>query len=156
MRINTRILVFLIAILLLPESVLCCTCVYGSLKDRYRRAEAVFVGGFYDFEESEKPNIQNYRDGLPVLLVKRQWKGIQKELVAVDFDFPQKSGGTCPVFYRFEDAVDYLVFAYGKDLRVTVECSDTQKLTTTYGNVHKEISKLDSRWFRFKGWIWPF
>lgn len=156
MQIVTRAVIFLVAILFLPSSVLCCSCVYGSLKDRYRRAEAVFVGGIYDFEENEKPSIQNYQEGLPVLLVKRKWKGVKKELVAVDFDFPQGPSGTCPRLYNFKENVDYLVFAYGKDLRVNVECSDTQELAAKYNNVNEEISKLNSRWFRFKTWAWPF
>lgn len=157
MAVKIRSVVALFAIVLLPVSGVACTCVFDSLKDRFLRAEAVFVGGLYDFEESEKAEIQNFNEGLPVLWVKKRWKGIHKELVAIDFDFPKGSGGsTCPFFYQFEPKSDYLIFAYGKDLKVAVECSDTQMLTTTYNNVHKEISRLDSKWFRLKARVWPF
>lgn len=91
-----------------------CTCVLDDLSKRFRKADAVFVGEIYEYEAEEVPKIQNYKEGLPVLLVNKSWKGIKKELVAIDFgDFP-KSSGTCPIFYKFEEDKEYLVFAYGK------------------------------------------
>lgn len=124
-----------------------CTCVTEGVSKRFKKAKAVFVGSIYDYEDEEIPEIENYKKGLPVLLVKKSWKGIKNELVAVDFNFPEKMG-MCPQLYQFEEDVDYLVFAYGKDLKVKVECSDTQKLEPKYNETIKDISKLDSFWFR--------
>lgn len=133
-----------------------CTCVDGPLDKRFRRAKAVFVGGLYDHEDDDIPRIQNYRKGLPVLLVRRSWKGVKSELVAVDFEFPLGASGNCPLFYRFEESTDYLVFAYGPHLKVTVECSDTHPLTSEYTSVNWDIKRLDSFWFRFRSRVFPF
>lgn len=126
-----------------------CTCVLDKLSKRFRKADAVFVGHIYDYDDEDIPKIQNYKKGLPVLLVKKSWKGIKNEFVAIYFeDFPN-SVGTCPILYNFEEEKDYLVFAYGKELKVEVECSDTRALKAEYNNTTKEISRLDSFWFRF-------
>ncbi len=133
-----------------------CTCVNGSLSKRFKKAEAVFIGKITDFEDKDRPNIQNYQEGLPVLRVVKSWKGVKKENIAIDFaDFP-KSSGTCPILYRFEDDKEYLVFAYGKELKVEVECSDTRLLKAEYDYTTKEISRLDNFWFRFWTKINPF
>lgn len=136
-------------------SVFGCSCVDSPLSKRYREAEAVFVGGIYELEKDDIPKVQNYREGLPVLLVKRSWKGIRQELVAVDFDFPPKLS-SCPLLMKFEEGVDYLVFAYGKDFAVRAECSDTHKLSGKYDKTIRDMSALDSFWFRFKTKVWPF
>jgi hypothetical protein len=124
-----------------------CSCVNDLLSRRFKKAEAVFVGGVYDYEDEDIPKIQNYKEGLPVLLVKKSWKGIKKELVSVDFNLPKKPGA-CPELYSFDEDADYIVFAYGKELKVEVQCSDTQKLKPEYDETIKEILKLDSFWFR--------
>jgi len=127
-----------------------CTCVLDDLSKRYRKADAVFIGRIYDYDDEDIPKIQNYKKGLLVLLVKKSWKGVKKEFIAIDFeDFP-KSVGTCPILYNFEEGKDYLVFAYGKELKVEVECSDTRVLKGEYEYTTKEISRLDSFWFRFR------
>lgn len=144
---------FLMLLLVVPS--IGCSCVDSPLKERFRNATAVFVGGLYDIDEGDKPNVQNYRDGTPVLLVKRSWKGIGKELVAIDFDFP-KQIGACPLLDHFDEGVDYLVFAYGKDLEIRAQCSDTHKLTNEYTGINRDMRRLDSFWFRFGARVWPF
>lgn len=152
---STDIIRAIALIVFLGSAAFGCTCVDGPLARRYREAKAVFVGGLYEFENEEIPKIQNYRDGLPVLLVKRSWKGVNRELIAVDFDFPTRLG-SCPLLTKFEDGIDYLVFAYGKNMAVRAECSDTRKLTTEYRQINRDRSRLDSSWFRLKAKIWPF
>lgn len=129
--------------------ILGCTCVLDSLSKRYKKAEAVFIGKIdKDIPENDS-KIQNAKEGLPVLEVVKSWKGVKKEYIAIDFaDFP-KSSGTCPILYTFEEDKEYLVFAYGKDLKVEVECSDTRHLKAEYDYTTREISKLNSFWFRF-------
>ena len=137
-------------------TVFSCTCVNSPLAKRFKKAEAVFIGKIADVKNEDPANIQNYREGLPVLSVAKSWKGVKKENVAVDFaDFP-KSTGTCPILYSFEKDKEYLVFAYGKDLKVEVECSDTRALEAKYDYTTKEISRLDSFWFRFRAKLNPF
>lgn len=127
-----------------------CTCVLDDLSKRYRKAQAVFVGKIADVEDGDKKNIQNYKEGLPVLYVVKSWKGVKKEYVAIDFeDFP-KSVGTCSILYKFDEDKEYLVFTYGKEFKVEVECSDTRALKAEYNDTAKEISRLDNFWFRSK------
>lgn len=155
MKFCFRVLLF---VFLLNSSYLtgyACTCVNADLSKRFKKAEAVFVGEVYEFEDADIPKIQNYQEGLPVLLVSKSWKGVKKELIAVDFNF-KDFGGNCPALMKFEEDAEYLVFAYGKDLKVEVECSDTQKLQAKYDGTVREISKLNSFWFRFWSRYKPF
>ena len=134
-----------------------CTCIVSPLSKRFKKAEAVFIGKIAKDIPQNKAEIQNAKDGLPVLEVVKVWKGIKKEFVAIEFaDFP-KSSGTCPILYRFEEDKEYLVFAYGKGLKVEVECSDTRPLKAEYLDyTGREISKLNNFWFRFWTKVNPF
>src|SRR5688500_9426295 len=118
-----------LSMLAFSDSATACTCTESPLTKRFRKAEAIFVGRVPEDPSDPGTNIQNYKKNLPVLEVVKAFKGVRKEYVAVDFDLEgATSGGTCPWFYKFEKDEEYLVFAYGKELKVIVECSDTQKL----------------------------
>lgn len=117
----------------------------------------MFIGQIADIKSEPIANIQNYKEGLTVLDVKKSWKGVKKEFIAIDLDFDDATtGGMCSLLYKFEQDQEYLVFAYEKEkeLKVTVECSDTRKLESKYDWTAKEISKLDSFWFRTKSRLW--
>lgn len=150
--------VLVLCISFFTESAFACTCIINSLSKRFRKAEAVFVGTFGEYENESTSDVQNFKKGLPILEVKKAWKGIKKEYVAVDFDFEGATGGGvgCPWFYRLEKEKDYLIFAYGKELKVLVECSDSRELTAKYDWTSEELGKLDSFWFRTKARLWPF
>ena len=135
-------------------AVFSCTCVSDSLSKRFKKAKVIFVGELTDYEKSDIPNIQNYRESLPVLYVVRAWKGIKKEYIAVDFD--SEFSANCPTFDMFEKDKQYLVFAYGKELKVTRICSDTRAIRDEYDWTIREISKLNSSWFRFWAKANPF
>ena len=90
-----------------------------------------------------------------VLFVEESFKGVRKEFVAVDIDMTGFSGA-CPSLSRLEEDTDYLIFAYGKELKIQAECSDSRELKAGYGEVIKQISKLDSFWFRTRARVWPF
>ncbi|MEJ7848193.1 MAG: hypothetical protein WKF92_08915 [Pyrinomonadaceae bacterium] len=147
--------VLVLCIIFFAEPAFACTCVLNSLSKRFRKAEAVFVGSFGDYKDESTSDVQNFRKGLPILEVKKAWKGVKKEYVAVDFDFEGATGG-CPWFYRLEKGKEYLIFAYGKELKVSVECSDSRELTAKYDWTSEELGKLDSFWFRTKARLWPF
>ena len=133
-----------------------CTCVITPLSKRFKKAEAVFIGKIAEDVPENDSEIQNAKNGLPVLEVIKSWKGIRKDYVAVDFaEFPNSSG-TCPVLYYFEEDQEYLIFAYGKDLKVEVQCSDTRPLRARYNETTEEISKLNSLWFRSWAKLNPF
>lgn len=71
-------------------NVFSCSCVLGDLSKRFKKAEAVFIGRIADVEDGDRANIQNYREGLPILEVIKSWKGVKKEYIAIDFaDFPK-------------------------------------------------------------------
>ncbi len=145
-----------LAVFFFSEAVSACTCVNDKLSKRFRKANAVFVGSLADRELYESPqNVQNYKDGRFVLFVNKAFKGISKEFVAVDMDF---TGFTtnCPWLDKFDEDKDYLVFAYEKDLKVRVSCSDTMPLRAAYDSTVKDIGRLDSFWFRTKVRLWPF
>ena len=146
----------LVVILAASTSAIACTCVNDPLAKRFRKAEAIFVGTLAYEELYEKPEkVQNYKDGLWVLLVKESFKGVRKEYVAIDLDMTHFSGA-CPSLTRLDDDRDYLIFAYGKDLKVRAECSDSRELKAEYNETTREISKLDSFWFRTRARLWPF
>lgn len=106
--------------------------------------------------ENPSASIQNYKDDFWVFQVKKSWKGIEKEYVAVDLDTSHASpGGTCP-WLMPEKKKDYLIFAYGTQLKVVVECSDSRQLTDKYDWTTEEISRLNSFWFRTKARLWRF
>ena len=150
--------ILVLCIIFLAESALACTCVVNSLSKRFRKAEAVFVGSLADYEDGLTSNIQNFKEGIPILKIKKAWKGVKREYVAVDFDFDGATGGGagCTWFYQFKKDKDYLIFAYGKGLRVTVECSDSRELKAKYDWTTEELGKLDSFWYRTKARLWPF
>src|SRR5688572_19095462 len=126
-----------------------CTCVFSPLSKRFKKADAVFIGKIAEDIPENNAEIQNAKEGLPILEVVKAWKGIKKEYVAINFDDFPKSSGNCSILYRFEEDKEYLIFAYGKDLKVEVECSDTRPLTDKYDHTMREISKLNDFWFRF-------
>jgi len=114
------------------------------------------VGSLADEDHYESPqNVQNYKDGLLVLFVEQSFKGVRKEFVAVDIDMTDFSG-SCPSLTRLKEDADYLIFAYGKELKIRAECPDSRELKAGYSDVIKQISKLDSFWFRTKARLWPF
>ena len=154
---HARIVLLAIAILM-PGVVTAraCSCVLSSLKNRFRNAEAVFVGRTVTVKPSGNSEIQNYSADMITFEVIKSWKGISKEYVSIDLDIPQMIGTTCPTLFQFDPEKEYLIFAYGQDLKVNTVCSDTRPLTSSYDWTAKEISKLNSRWFRFKARVWPF
>ncbi len=147
--------VLLFAFLLCAESTFACTCVIDSLSKRFRKADAVFVGRLTDYEGEPTSNIQNFKPGLWVLEVKRSFKGIKQDFVAIDLDMEDFSGA-CPSLTRLDDDVDYLVFAYGKGLKIHAECPDTRPIKPEYNLTIREISRLENFWFRTKARLWPF
>lgn len=155
MRKAIRILLFIFLFSFGNIAVFPCSCVSDSLSKRFKKAKAVFIGEMADFEDKDIPNIQNYREGLSVLYVVRAWKGVKKEYIAVDFN-DEFSSGNCSILYRFEEDKQYLVFAYGKELKVERVCSDTRAIRDEYDWTIKEISQLNSFWFRFWAKIKPF
>lgn len=143
-------------ILLATSPGLACTCVHTPLSKRFKKADAIFIGKLADDEPEDTRLIQNYSDGLFVFEVVKSWKGIKKEYVSIGLgEFP-KSAGNCQLLYHFDEDAEYLVFAYGKDLEVEVECSDTRPLRPSYDYTTREIAKLDSFWFRFFSRMRPF
>ena len=140
------------------ESAIACTCVHQKLSKRFRKAEAVFVGTPVYVDENDPgqvKSIQNFKKGLSMLKVKKSWKGVKSETIAVELDF-NTYGGNCPNLTRFEVDEDYLIFAYGKDLKVTVGCPDSAKITKGSEYPHNEMKRLDRFWFRLWARIKPF
>jgi hypothetical protein len=145
-----RISLFFSLVFFSFTAALACSCVLNPLSKRFKKAEAVFIGKYAEEIPEDNNEIQNAKDGLPVLEVVKAWKGVKKEYIAIDFaEFP-KSVGNCLPFYRFEEDKEYLVFAYGKDLKVETVCSDTRPLTAGYDYTTEEISRLNNFWFRFR------
>lgn len=122
-----------------------CSCIIYSLSKRFNDANAVFVGK-HVFAPADTEKVQNYSEEFAVFEVLQSWKGVHNDFVAVRIDFPDRAG-TCSIFTPQEN-VQYLVFAYGIDLRVQTVCSDTLPLTDSNGT-KQEISQLNSFWFRF-------
>jgi hypothetical protein len=147
-----------ILLLVMSEAANACTCTVNSLSKRFRKADVIFVGRLSIEPDEPSTNIQNYAKELPVLEVVKAFKGVKKEYVAVGFDFDGATGGggSCPWFYKFEKDEEYLVFAYGRGLKVIVECSDTRPLQAKNDDVTEQISRLDSFWFRTEARVWPF
>ena len=92
-------------------------------------------------------SIQNFKKGLSILKVLKSWKGAKSETIAVELDFTGY-GGNCPALTGFEVDEDYLIFAYGKDLKVTVECPDSARITSENEYPRNEMKRLDRFWFR--------
>ena len=87
--------------------------------------------------------------------VEESFKGVEKEFIAVDIDLTGISA-SCPSLTRLEEDKDYLIFAYGRELKFRADCPDSLELTAGYNDAVKQISKLDSFWFRTKARLWPF
>ena len=153
MRDVLRLIFLLVTTVFCSVQVYACTCEVESLSKRFRRAEAVFIGQLVGFQTETRTDIQNFKDGLPVLEVKQSWKGIEKKFVAVSFDF-RTAGANCPFFSEFAMNRDYLVFAYGRELRVYSGCPDTKPVGVGY--TEKEAKRLSNFWFRTRARVWPF
>ena len=150
-----QIFIFFLLFSFGATEILSCTCVNSSLSKRFKESEAVFIGKIAENTPENDSEIQNMKEGLPVLEVIKSWKGVKKKYIAVDFDFSNYSG-SCSALLRFEEDKEYLVFAYSKDLKVEVECSDTRPLKAESNYTTREISKLNNFWFRFWARIKPF
>ncbi len=135
-----------------------CTCVSDSLAKRFKRAKAIFIGKVADKDDLEnKSLIQNNKDGLIILEVVKSWKGVKKQYIGIDFDTSDLVGISCPIFYKFEEDKEYLVFAYKKELKVEMVCSDTFPVSSEYNSMtQREIRQLNSFSFRFWSTINPF
>lgn len=146
---------FLVLCFALSDVGLACTCVIDPLSKRFREAEAIFIGRLAGTANEEKEDVQNREQGSWVLDVKKSFKGVSKDRIAVDFDMTDFSGA-CPSLTRLEDDRDYLIFAYGKDLKIRSECSDSRSIKAEYDWTAKEIARLHSFWFRIRARLWPF
>lgn len=127
-------------------------CVGEPLPDRIKRAEAVFIG---QVAKDKLAPVQNSEKSSQTLEVIKSWKGINKKFVSVGFNFPEKPAGMCLTLDHFYEDRKYLVFAYGKDLKVETVCSDTYEVSGNpnilgYSKVKKDLKRLDNFWFRFR------
>jgi hypothetical protein len=129
-----------------------CSCVSDSLSKRFKKAQAIFVGKATDDEPENKSLIQNSSNTskyVQILEVVKAWKGVKKEFIAIDFN-TKNLGASCPTLYHFEDDKEYLVFAYWKELKVEMVCSDTTSISPEYNSTaQREIRQLNSFSFRF-------
>lgn len=158
LKFPAEILLLTMAIAFLTESALACTCAHQKLSKRFRKAEAVFVGTSVYVDESDSKlvkSVQNYRPDRWVLEAKKSWKGVRSKLIAVEHDYGDFSG-SCPSLTGFELDEDYLVFAYGSKLKVTVECPDSVRIRKGDEYPQKQMKRLDRFWFRFWARVWPF
>ena len=138
------------------SSSLACICVSDSLNKRFRKVKAIFIGKITDDEPEDKSLIQNNKKGLIILEVVKSWKGVNKEFIGVDFDATDL-GASCPTLYKFDEDKEYLVFAYGKELKVQMVCSDTTLISPEYNSTaQREIRQLDKFSFRFWSRVNPF
>lgn len=147
---------FFLLIFLGFKTSLACTCVLDSLSKRFKKAEAVFIGKVSEDTPEDVTQIQNAKEGLQILEVIKAWKGVKKEYIAIDYGNLPKSVGNCAIFYYFEKDTEYLVFAYGKNLKIEPVCSDTRALQAEYNDITREIGRLDDFWFRFRARLNPF
>jgi hypothetical protein len=148
-------LVILFALLAsLEATAFACVCVNDSLGKRYRKAKAVFIGRAIDADAKGPAAALVQGDQQQTIEVIKAWKGIHRRYVSVSFE-RVTSSGDCPVIYFLESGKQYLVFAYGDELEVKAECSDTWEIpadqkSRMYDPMQRNIRKLDSFWFRFR------
>lgn len=153
-----RSLILLLLIFLGASAVSACSCVDIPLKKKFRDASAIFVGRLAgDIPEDESLVQQGSSRGLFTFEIVKAWKGVKKDYVAIDLANMPGGGASCEQLYTFDEDTEYLVFAYGKDLKVNVVCSDTKPVSRDYGSLtQREIRKLNSFWFRSWTRIYPF
>jgi len=163
-----RFFQFLAILLLLCfgfSTVRACTCVSDSLGKRFKKAKAVFIGKATNDESvgsSLIQNISNENKYSQTLEVVKNFKGIKKKFISVEFDVEDLKGSTsCPTLYRFEESKQYLVFAYGEKYKVDMVCSDSWEIPSDkesfgYEQMQNYTKKLDIFWFRFWSRIKPF
>lgn len=159
MRSNFSILALLLLISFSNHSILACTCVSDSLNKRLKKASAVFIGKVPDEEPENNLLIQRFsasNNSKQVLEVVKSWKGVEKEFIAIGFDSANLSI-SCPILYNFKEDQEYLVFAYGKEFKVNMVCSDTLPIQPEYNSsTQREVRKLSSFSYRFWSRLNPF
>ena len=142
-----RVLIFLILFVFGSSTIFACSCIRDSLSKRFKKAKAVFIGQVAQSVPDDDSLIQG--NGTEVLQVFKSWKGVKKEFVSVNLNFPEKDAGMCFDFSRFAENKKYLVFAYGKMLKVETVCSDTFEVsdnpeTKGYYIVQDSLKKLSN------------
>ena len=159
-RVIVRMVLVLVAFGLMTSNALACVCVAQPLEKRLRTASAVFVGqAAFDLPSQDPSAVQG--QGGQTLSVLKAWKGVTREICLDKFRRKiGKSGAYCPTLYFFEEGQKYLVFAYGKELRVKTVCSDTWKIpddpsSPGYEQMREFTRRLDSFWFRLGSLLRP-
>ncbi len=140
-----------VALLLCHAGAAACTCNTFSVREKFRRAGAVFVGKVVE-KTPTRPS-EEFPSAASVVRfeVERRWKGAEgREVTAVaDFDAPYAcSTLTLTVGAR------YLIYAQREQgrLHVYTECSESGAAESAAD----EVKRLDSFWFRTKARLYPY
>jgi hypothetical protein len=128
-----------------------CSCADPSVREKFRRADAVFVGKVVEMTPIEPSKefpmaIYNVR-----FEVERHWKGARgREVTTVaDFDIPGMCGDL-----KLAVGESFLIYAPRENgrLRVLGDCGPNRNVR--YAG--EEIKRLGSFWFRAKARLYPY
>jgi hypothetical protein len=122
----------------------------------FRRADAVFVGTPTDISSNDISRDSDEREYYPYKIkfrVEKSWKGNSSEITVVS----DNGKGPCGQV-TFKIGEKYLVYAFGKNLRVTTYVGNRSRPLNGVSNDvwKKELAELDNFWFRLKSGLWFF
>jgi hypothetical protein len=146
-----QIIVVIASIVLSNLSVRACSCADPSQREKFRRADVVFLGEIVESTYLNPiPKDSEFAQSAR-FVVKRQWKGpSQKEIrLLLSFDGP----GTCGDM-PLNVGLQYLVYAFHEKegLVSYTDCGPN----VLASSASADIKNLDRFWFRFWSRIWLF
>ena len=153
MKLKSRFIFVLFAVLLTSSIAYGCTCELPSTRRAFNGSKYVFQGKVIAVKENDI-----------TFEIEKSWKGNLKKQVSVDAE-PNAFTGSCGDGFAFELNETYVVFIRGSDLITINSCTNNFHITPTpnpakfdkpIDHQKRVLGKLNSSFFRFWSSIYPF
>ncbi len=133
-----------------------CTCDLPSQRERFRKANAVFVGEVLELKKrSEIGTTDNLKD-FPYQVtfrVEKQWKGKRQSEVTALSDYEEL--GLCNDLY-LEVGKRFLIYAPRKNGRLIVYAKCGPNVPANNEYTDEEIERLNNFFFRVSSFLFPY
>jgi hypothetical protein len=143
---------FCLLIIIVPAAYSCTCDIYSHSRD-FRNAKAIFIGKVISVSLNES-NDEEVRKIAPYkikLKVEKSWKGSGSEITVISDNGGPACGG-----FQFYEGERYLVYAFEKEMYAWSARSRSRPISRDTEITRKELSQLNSSWFRFKSRFWRF
>ena len=133
-----------------------CSCEIPNQRERYRKANAVFVGEVLELKERPRVETSENLNDFPYQVtfrVEKQWKGKRQSEVTALSDY--ENLGMCNDLY-LEVGKRFLVYAPRKNGRLIVYAKCGPNVPANNEYTDEEIEKLDSFFFRASAFLFPY